>query len=1043
MKTYIFLSTFIIILFSMLLPFYGCKNQNSLSVSPVTALANQIESGEDLIKALENEKKSEERIRILEKNRELIIPELIIDILNKTKDQDLSLEEKQYLTIIAIEVAEFAGDKKSLGKALYYSFELADRAKKDMDIYFPNLEKACKLFQETGDKKGEVSSLYNQAYYFNSILNDDEKAFEILNQSETIVDGIDDDLFKADYYYSCGSIYWGDKDKAIENFNKALVLYKKEEDFIHILGSYEHMAGCCFYNGFYEECEGYHEKIKALIESYPHKLKDLPERKTGYMPRPSASSSKEEWLGRYYGDKANLYRWRGQYEQAIRTYKEMIELKDEIEIYYIADAYNALGWTYANIGRTDMALKYYLETLKIDYEEAEFARCRTYEAIGHLYLRQIKDPDEAINYYMLALEEAEKLPRWKNSYKFCINLCIAEAYAEKGEFEKAIKDIEKLLEDEKKSREFSCYNSLSKIYMQKGDYKKAINCITKQIELEEIDGDIRWMALSYKDLGDCYRETGRLSEAMEVYLKSLDITEQYRLSSLWENYFSIGKLCEKQEEYDKAFKYYSKAIEFIENMRREFRVEELKRDFMQDKIEVYEYMINLLFKMKMNEEAFEYNEKARARAFLDILANQKISLKSDPAYELITKEEELQTRIRIASTSLINEKSNPPEEQRSIFIEKTDKQLQALKTEYEEILENMKLSNTEYISLIGANPFSLSEIQSMLAEDTVILEYFLTNENSYLWIIGKNDFHTITIEENRENISSLVKNYRDIAFENVTVEKINSNEWKKPSKELYSILFKDAEKFIKNKKRILISPHRVLHYLPFHTLMDKEEKTLVEKYEIAYLPSASVLKFCQDKNHMEKDNLLAFELGNFTIEEYPPLPGTEIEIDKISSSFPGKEIYCGKDMKTDVLYEKSDNFQVLHFATHGIMVPEAPLFSSLLFADKPLKVYEIFDLNLSAYLITLSACNTGLPEEANGDELVGLSRAFIYAGTPSICSSLWDVSDKSTAEFMERFYFHLKDKNKSESLRLAQLEIKEKYPHPYFWAPFILIGDWR
>jgi CHAT domain-containing protein len=193
----------------------------------------------------------------------------------------------------------------------------------------------------------------------------------------------------------------------------------------------------------------------------------------------------------------------------------------------------------------------------------------------------------------------------------------------------------------------------------------------------------------------------------------------------------------------------------------------------------------------------------------------------------------------------------------------------------------------------------------------------------------------------------------------------------------------------------------------------------------------------------EKEKLLAFEPGNIETGGYYPLPGAVKEVSSISKYFLTKEIYTGKNMKTDILYKDGKKSDVLHFATHGFLESDSPLFSSLLFSDRSLPVYEIFDLDLRAYLVTLSACKTGLGEEANGDEFVGLSRAFIYAGTPSICSSIWDVSDVSTCELMDRFYFHLKDKNKSEALRLAQLDTMKKYPHPFFWAPFILTGDWR
>ena len=144
-----------------------------------------------------------------------------------------------------------------------------------------------------------------------------------------------------------------------------------------------------------------------------------------------------------------------------------------------------------------------------------------------------------------------------------------------------------------------------------------------------------------------------------------------------------------------------------------------------------------------------------------------------------------------------------------------------------------------------------------------------------------------------------------------------------------------------------------------------------------------------------------------------------------------------------VLYNKGKDFDILHFATHGVMDASSPMFSSLIFADKRLNTYEIFGLNLNAYLVCLSACKTGIGEEANGDELVGLSRAFIYAGTSTICSSLWDVSDVATSELMKKFYENLKNNDKGRALKLAQLEIMKKYRHPFFWAPFVLTGDWR
>ncbi|MEQ8190372.1 MAG: CHAT domain-containing protein [Candidatus Eremiobacterota bacterium] len=478
-------------------------------------------------------------------------------------------------------------------------------------------------------------------------------------------------------------------------------------------------------------------------------------------------------------------------------------------------------------------------------------------------------------------------------------------------------------------------------------------------------------------------------------------------------------------------------------MRQEFKLEELKRDFMQDKIEVYEHMINLLIKMNRGKDAFNYNEKARARAFLDILANRKVDIRHGVNSGLIAKEDELKTQIQYLSGTIRKEKSRAGNTERNVLTDETGKKLKNLKLEYQQVIEDIKLQNPEYISLISVNPLSLKQIQTLLDKDTVIVEYFLGDGNSYAWIIDCDSFHTVILNHNRTDIEHAVRLYRETACDNMTVEKVKSNRWRECAKELYDMLFKDAEKYALRKKRILISPHRALNYLPFQVLTDREDKMLLEKYEITYLPSATILKYCQGKNTLKKDSLLAFKLGALKVDNLAPLPGTEKEVDLIAGLFPRKEIWAGSNMKTGILYEKGGRYDILHFATHGILDHDSPLFSSLVFGDRRLPVYEIFDLDLKAYLVCLSACRTGIGEDAGGDELVGLSRAFIYAGTPTICSSLWDVSDVATSELMERFYYHLKDKNKSEALRLAQLGLMKKYGHPFFWAPFILTGDWR
>jgi len=1059
---------FVLISFLLLMPlssyFYtGCKNENHLSVSPVPASANQMKSEEDLITDLEKTETSREREIILKENKELLNYSLVIALMVRSTEfvdaTTLSLERSRNLAQIAIEVAELTGDKISSAKAyLYYAcFESIEKN----DCNPSSLQKALILFQEAGDRKGEACCYYVQAKILHyGSFKERDKAFELLDKALNIFEEIDDKLLIGDSYFLRGGIYRdiGHKDKAIENLKKAIRIYEEQRDLMSILNSYQEMILVCHLEGYPKEALEYLELKRILITNLnPDELKDFSGKEDAYLFRSGEFTSKEQLMMDYYWYLGIIYSVLGKYEESIKSYKKVIELGEKLDKKNFLEitAYWTLGGLYLSLGRKETALKYYLESIERTDESASYLTVQNYLNLGDFYLNQLNKPEEAIKYYKVALEKSEEIEMtlMKDQYKAACIDSIGRVYEAKGDFDMAVEKQKEAIEILKEIYELhgQCGSSLTlsyahigNLYQKKGAEEKALDYINKALEVTQGTTGPLDISIAYKVLGDFYFEADKPAMALDFYSKGLKKAEEYNSPSLlWPYYFSLGKVYEKQDNLKEAYNAYNNSIKIIENMRQELKTEEIKRDFMQDKIKVYEHIIELLIKMNRLEDAFEYNEKARARAFLDILANQKVDIHHGLSPELIAKEEELQIRIQYLSSDIREEKSRSLPARRISFITETEEELKGLKLEYKEVLEEIKLESPEYLTFISVTPYSLKEIQGSLDNDTVIVEYFFAKDRTYLWVISIDSFDTIIIEKSREEIENTVKSYRESCCDNITIKKLNSNEWKDISEELYSILFKEVEKFIPGKKRLVIVPHRILHYLPFHTLMNEEEKTLIEKYEIVYLPSASVLKFCQDKNFLKKDKLLAFCLGDFTAGNFSPLPGTEGEVESVASYFPENEIYSEDNMKVEILQNKGRNFDLLHFATHGILDADSPLFSSLIFADRSLNVYEIFDLDLKADLVTLSACRTGLPEEANGDELVGLSRAFIYAGSPSICSSLWDVSDKSTAELMERFYFYLQDKNKSEALRLAQMDLMKKYSHPYFWAPFILIGDWK
>ena len=219
----------------------------------------------------------------------------------------------------------------------------------------------------------------------------------------------------------------------------------------------------------------------------------------------------------------------------------------------------------------------------------------------------------------------------------------------------------------------------------------------------------------------------------------------------------------------------------------------------------------------------------------------------------------------------------------------------------------------------------------------------------------------------------------------------------------------------------------MLHYLPFHALVGSDGRYLIEKYPIYYLSSASLLQFVKEKRKAGGEKVLAF--GNPDLgDPEKNLEFAELEAKEVKAAIPRVEVYIEKEATEEKSKSLSATHDILHFATHAKLNEDDPLSSAVLLAregkeDGRLEVREIFGMELKAKLVVLSGCETGLGKLSTGDELVGLTRAFIYAGTPSVVASLWSVDDSSTAHLMASFYRNLKTMSKVEALRQAQLEL--------------------
>jgi len=538
----------------------------------------------------------------------------------------------------------------------------------------------------------------------------------------------------------------------------------------------------------------------------------------------------------------------------------------------------------------------------------------------------------------------------------------------------------------------------------------------------------------YEGLGELYLGQKDYPRALDNLQKALEMAEKLRLEYfIYQASSQIGNAYLQTQKPAEAIPYYKKAIESVESTRSLLESEESRSSFFEDKRATYGSMIVAYLRTKNPAEAFNYSERARSRAFLDILGS-KVQLARGGT--LLEHERALQARISVLQAMMGAQGAEGAEGTEGPRLRQ---ELEEAQKAYTDFLTEVRKENKEQASLISVEPLTLKEVQVLLEPGVTMLEYFVVPGAVELWVVEKDRIRFVNIPINRSALVSKVTVLRDSIYQLSEKEKL-----KVQAEELYKLLIEPALQHVRGKE-LLVIPHDVLHYLPFQALMSGQGKYLIQDYPIYYLSSASLMQFTNEKKRAAGERALI--MGNPSLgDEAYNLRFAEREAKEVARAFPTSDVYVEAEATKPRAVSLSPKYDVLHFAVHAELNEDDPMGSALLLAvagndNGRLKVGEIFSLDLKADLVVLSACETGLGKLSNGDELIGLTRAFIYAGTPSIVTTLWKVNDRASYELMSAFYSNLKTMKKSEALRQAQLKTMKEFPQPFYWAAYVLTGE--
>lgn len=533
-------------------------------------------------------------------------------------------------------------------------------------------------------------------------------------------------------------------------------------------------------------------------------------------------------------------------------------------------------------------------------------------------------------------------------------------------------------------------------------------------------------------------DAGDLPAAKSCFDSVLTLTGSPELK--WQAFYQSGRLYEKSGDDSKAAGAYMNAVMIIEKIRGNLTVDEFKSKFLESKREVYDRLINVLLRNNKEEEAFRISEQARARAFYDILSNRKIDFRGSVPGDLVALEQEKRFEMQKLYDLLQKIENVTAGTMRGSEIDNVKESITRAQEEYEDIIRRIKLSNPAYADMVAPEPAGVEKLISALDDRTAALSYWVSDDNLIVWMITRKGSDARKIIAGSDYLASLTESARKAVQSNRPVEADQS------LSALYNILIQPFNEDLAKYERLVIIPNGTLHFLPFQALKNSEGRYLVEQFSIIYAPSASVYLLTNERSVPPGDNFMGVALSDVTVDNKPGLPGTDLELKNILALFPRNISASGLSSTETFVKRNASGSNIIHFATHGTYNFRQPLYSCLLFPpggedDGRLNVWEVLEMKLNARLVTLSACETGLGNITGGDEITGLSRAFLFAGSSAVVVSLWSVADYPTSLLMTSFYRHLKTRPAGEALALAQREIMKTYPQPLYWAPFVLIGN--
>jgi CHAT domain-containing protein len=537
---------------------------------------------------------------------------------------------------------------------------------------------------------------------------------------------------------------------------------------------------------------------------------------------------------------------------------------------------------------------------------------------------------------------------------------------------------------------------------------------------------------------------GRREEAAELARSALALAQNHDV--LWlahECHHVLATVARAGNDAGRALDEYRAAVESVERTQSRLSTE-LRVNFLEDKLHVYQDAIDHCLDLGKAELAFEYLERAKSRALLDYLAgNPGVRIGGhDPASRELAnelarlREEHNWLYSRLYGYGLAERVGETPDALERLRAAVADRERRIAL-----VLERLHLRQPDESA--GAAPrCSYRTARAALDEGTVLLEYYLRAGGGAVFVASAEGLTVVPLATSPGEVAQLLNRWQlnlDAAARAIGVGALLDGLERNARgilEALYRALVQPVAEYLEGRERVVVIPYGPTHAVPFHALHDGR-RYLLERATVSTCPSSALLELCvgRPRRAPRRAVVLAHSDGG-------RLTHVLEEARTVAALMPGQS-YLEEAATRAALVGAAARHGVVHLAAHGEARLDNPAFAHVRLADGQLSMVDVFNLELDGALVTLSACESGRSAVTGGDELIGLSRGFLHAGASTLVQSLWRVEDESTACLMGRFYRALGDgRAKDVALREAQLDLLESgTSHPYFWAPFQLVGD--